>query len=121
MRADLSKLTFPTVLFYLEPDFLRTQNFELDATRMSGPERSDRDRRQKGRVSRWDRDDEILPIQAEFIEYDHRMLGTRLTTGRRAHRGYRYSKFLRSHLCFVGDARREGDAVVTTNRGLHGK
>lgn len=49
----------------------------------------------------WDRDDEILPIQAEFIDYDHRMLGTRLTTGRRAHRGYRYSMFLRWHLCLL--------------------
>lgn len=51
----------------------------------------------------WDRDDEILPIQAEFIDYDHPMLGTRLTTGRRAQRGYRFSDLLGPDDWLAGD------------------
>lgn len=105
MRADLSKLTFPTVLFYLEPDFFAPKFRSRTRQECRAPnEAAGTDARRAG-SREWDRDDEILPIQAEFIDRDHRMLGTRLTTGRRAHRGYRYSKFFAVESVFVGDGR----------------
>jgi protocatechuate 4,5-dioxygenase alpha subunit len=42
---------------------------------------------------RWEREVEILPIQSRQIDFAHPLPGTYLTTGARAQRGYRLSKF----------------------------
>jgi len=48
--------------------------------------------------------DEILPIKSRQVDYAHPIWGTYLTTGARAQRGYRLSKFCMS---FMGPANRE--------------
>lgn len=41
----------------------------------------------------WETETEILPIRSRLIDYSRPPAGTHLTTGRRAQRGYRLSKF----------------------------
>lgn len=45
-----------------------------------------------GRPS-WETSVEILPIRSRLIDFEHPIAGTYLTTGARAQRGYRLSKF----------------------------
>jgi gallate dioxygenase len=41
----------------------------------------------------WETSVEILPIRSRLIDFEHPIAGTYLTTGARAQRGYRLSKF----------------------------
>ncbi len=61
----------------------------------TGPDASSRD---------WEQGVEILPIKSRQIDYSQPLWGTYLTTGRRAQRGYRLSKFCMS---LMDRARRE--------------
>jgi protocatechuate 4,5-dioxygenase alpha subunit len=52
----------------------------------------------------WEREVEILPIQSGQIDFAHPLHGTYLTTGSRAQRGFRLSKFC---MAFMSPATRE--------------
>lgn len=52
----------------------------------------------------WETEVEILPIQSRQIDFAHPLHGTYLTTGARAQRGYRLSKFC---MAFMSPATRD--------------
>ena len=51
------------------------------------------DKKQAGARPSWETEVEILPIRSEQIDFGHPLHGTYLTTGSRAQRGFRLSKF----------------------------
>ncbi len=61
-------------------------------------------KKQEGARPRWETETEVLPIQSGQIDFAHPLLGTYLTTGSRAQRGFRLSKFCMS---FMSPAFRE--------------
>lgn len=79
------------------------------------------DKNEKADTARpaWETSVEILPIESRMIDFAHPLPGTYLTTGSRAQRGYRLSKFC---MAFMKPAHREafkaGAETVMNEFGL---
>lgn len=61
-------------------------------------------KKQEGARPRWETEIEILPIRSGQIDFEKPLHGTYLTTGSRAQRGFRLSKFC---MAFMAPATRE--------------